>query len=532
MAPSGLLSSAPVSTAAPAASPVHNVGAWTDRRAQIGGDRPAIEDAERSLDYRAFHARTLRCAGALEAAGVRRGDRVALLLGNRSAVLELVFAAARIGAIAVPINARFTAPEVRRVLEDCTPLVLVHEAALARVAAAACAGGGPPVLWECPEGYERALAEAAPREAIEPVSPEDPMLLMYTSGTTGVPKGALLPHRKTLFNSLNAQLFFELTARDPVLVVLPLFHSFGLCILSLPTLYAGGSLFLEPRFDAARTWQIAAARRIHFFGAVPTQLAQLVDALDAAVPKPDLSALRFVFGAGAAVPAAQILAFERRGLVLKQGFGQTETSILCCLEARDAVRKAGSVGRPVFHAEVRVVRLEDLDGPVEDWRDTREGETGEIVVRGPIAMLGYWNRPEATAETLRGEWLRTGDLATRDDEGFLTLVGRSRDMYISGGENVYPAEVEAVLALHPCVREVAVVGVPDARWGESGCAFVVLRDGARLEPEALRAFAAERLARFKLPRDFVAVDALPRTETGKVQKHRLRADGASPREGG
>jgi fatty-acyl-CoA synthase len=506
----------------PGASSVHNVAAWTDRRARAGGDRTAVADAERSLDHAAFHARTLRCAGALAAAGVRRGDRVALLLGNRSAYLELVFAAARLGAIAVPINARLTAPEVRRALDDCTPRLLVHEAALAHVAEGACTGAKqPPARWECPGHYERALAAAEPHAAIEPVTPDDAMLLMYTSGTTGTPKGALLPHRKTLYNSLNAQLFFELTGRDRVLVILPLFHSFGLCILALPALYAGAALHLEPRFDPARTWRLVGEERISFFGAVPTQLHALHEALEAAPQVPDLSSLRFVFGAGAAVSAAQVLAFERRGIVLKQGFGQTETSILCCLEARDAVRKAGSVGRPVFHAEVRVVRLEDLDGPTQAWRDTRDGEAGEIVVRGPIAMLGYWNQPQATAETLRGEWLRTGDLASRDDEGFLTLVGRARDMYISGGENVYPAEVEAVLAQHPAVREAAVVGVPDPRWGESGRAYVVLAQGADLDPEKLRAFAAERLAVFKLPREFVAVASLPRTETGKIQKHRL-----------
>ena len=505
------------------ASPVHNVAAWTDRRAHAAGDHLAIADAERSLDYAAFHARTQRCAGALAAAGVARGDRVALLLGNRSAYLEAIFAAARLGAIAVPINARFTAPEVRRVLDDCTPRVLLHEATLASVAEGACRGSlSPPQRWSCPDAYERALSGAAPHAAIEPVTPDDPMLLMYTSGTTGAPKGALLPHRKTLYNSLNAQLFFELTARDSVLVVLPLFHSFGLCILSLPTLYAGGALHLEPRFDADRTWRLVGERHIAFFGAVPTQLAELLRALDAGAPRPAPGTLRFVFGAGAAVPVEQILAFERHGLVLKQGFGQTETSILCCLDARDAVRKAGSVGRPVFHADVRVVRQEDLAGPTDAWRETADGETGEIVVRGPIAMLGYWNRPDATAETIRGEWLRTGDLATRDAEGFLTLVGRARDMYISGGENVYPAEVEGVLAQHPAVREVAVVGVPDARWGESGRAYVVLRDGATLDADALRAFAGEHLARFKLPREFVFVDDLPRTALGKVQHFKLK----------
>jgi fatty-acyl-CoA synthase len=216
-----------------------------------------------------------------------------------------------------------------------------------------------------------------------------------------------------------------------------------------------------------------------------------------------------------------ILAFERHGLVLQQGFGQTETSILCSLDARDAVRKAGSVGRPVRHAEVRVVTLSSVEGEPPAWRDTAVGETGEIVVRGPITMLGYWNNPEATAQTLRGDWLRTGDLATRDEEGFLTLVGRARHMYISGGENVYPAEIERVYAGHPSVREIAVVGVPDPKWGEVGCAYVVPAAGARIDPEALREWGSQRLARFKLPKRFEEVAELPRTETGKVQKHRL-----------
>lgn len=254
-------------------------------------------------------------------------------------------------------------------------------------------------------------------------------------------------------------------------------------------------------------------------------LAALYEALGAAPDgAPDTSSLRFVFSAGAPLAVDLIRAFEQRGLVVKQGFGQTETSILCCLDAADAQRKAGSVGKPVFHADVRIVRTESLAGPPEAWQDCAPGEAGEIVVRGPITMLGYWRQPEATHETLRGEWLRTGDLATADAEGFFSLVGRARELYISGGENVYPAQVEAVYAGHPDVREIAVVGVPDARWGEAGRAFVVLAEGATLDPEALRAWGAQRLARYKLPRDFVAVGSLPRTVTGKVQKHRLAAE--------
>jgi fatty-acyl-CoA synthase len=258
-------------------------------------------------------------------------------------------------------------------------------------------------------------------------------------------------------------------------------------------------------------------------------LQALYEALDAA-PRGhlDTSSLRFLFSAGAALPVELIRAFERRGLVVKQGFGQTETSILCCLDVQDALRKAGSVGRPVFHAEVRIVRQTSLARPPEAWEDCAPGEAGEIVVRGPITMLGYWRQPEASRETLRGEWLRTGDLATADEEGFFTLVGRTRELYISGGENVYPAQVEAVYALHPGIREIAVVGVPDARWGEVGRAYVVLAGGAPLDPERLRAWGAERLARYKLPHSFVAVEQLPRTVTGKVQKHRLLAAGPEP----
>ena len=505
--------------------PTHNVGGWTARRARLGPDRPALEDAERALDYAALEARCARLAGWLRGVGVGPGERVALLLGNRSATLEAVLAAARIGALAVPVNARLAPPEIRQLLDDCTPRLLLHEATLAAIAEAACAGAArPPQRLEVggrPDAYEAALAASEPWHDVAAVSPDDPMMIMYTSGTTGVPKGAVLPHRKTLFNSLNAALFFELTAHDRMLVVVPLFHSFGLSILSLPTLYVGGALVLQPRFDAAAVWSAVDEHRITALGAVPTMFRALDEVLTADPDRFDLRSLRFLFSAGAAIPLELIRAFHQRGLVLKQGFGQTETSILCCLDARDAVRKAGSVGRPVFHADVRLVGRESLERAPAEWREVAPGETGEIVVRGPITMIGYWNRPEATAETLREGWLRTGDLGTVDDEGFVTLVGRARELYISGGENVYPAEVEAAYREHPALAEIAVVGVPDPRWGEVGCAYVVLTPGARLDPEALRAWGGERLARYKLPRRFVAVPALPRTETGKVQKHRL-----------
>jgi fatty-acyl-CoA synthase len=490
-------------------SRVTNVASWLGRHEPT---RLAVVDAERALTYAELDARAGRLARVLADAGVGRGERVALLLANRSPYLEAVFACSRLGAIAVPLNNRLAPPEIARELSDCAPRALLAEPELAERVPAP-----PACLLVSGEAYEKALAQAGPAPAITPLTPDDPLMLMYTSGTTGAPKGALLPQRKTLFNGLNAQIFFGLSREDRVLVALPLFHSFGLNILSLPTLQAGGTVFLQPRFDPERVWRAVAEERITFFGAVPTMFQRLLEALDAGGA--DTSSLRFLFTAGAAIPVELIRAYQRHGLVLKQGFGQTETSILTCLDARDAVRKAGSVGRPVFHAEVRIVP--NPDERPSAWRDAAPGETGEIVVRGPITMLGYWNRPEETAATLRDGWLRTGDLAHADAEGFIRLVGRARDMYISGGENVYPAEVEAVYAEHPAVADVAVAGIPDPRWGETGCAWIVPAPGARPEPEALRAWGRERLAVFKVPGEFRFVAELPRTESGKVQKHRL-----------
>ena len=269
-------------------------------------------------------------------------------------------------------------------------------------------------------------------------------------------------------------------------------------------------------------WDAVDREGVSFFGAVPTMFRRSTTPSTQRRAVGLSRALRFAFTAGSAIPVELIHAFEARGLLLKQGFGQTETSILCCLEERDAIRKAGSVGRPVFHAEVRVIETRTLDGPPETWRDAPPGVQGEIVVRGPITMIGYWRRPEASAETLRGEWLRTGDLATVDDEGFITLVGRARDMYISGGENVYPAQVEAAYLEHPAIREVAVIGVPHPRWGETGCAFIVPEAGERCpSTDGLRSFGRERLATFKVPTLFRELAELPKTVTGKVQKHRL-----------
>jgi fatty-acyl-CoA synthase len=498
------------------------VGTWLERWAEREPERIALRDGARRLSYAVLAERCARAAGALRELGVQRGDRFALLLGNGSPALELAFAAARLGAIAVPLNTRLTPHELRDLIADAEPRLVVHDVEWAGLAEAAMPALPRLALGASPDAYEAALASACPLAPV-PSSGEDAMLLIYTSGTTGRPKGALLPQRKTLYNSSNAERYFQITPADCVGIPLPLYHSFALSILALPAFFAGATCALQRRFDAASLWRYAADAGFSYFGAVPTQLRMLLEARSAlsAQMADDLRSLRFVFSAGAALPVSLIESFAQFGIVVKQGYGQTETSLLCSLDASDALRKKGSVGRPVHHAQLRVIARDTLALPVSDWRDVGVGEAGEIAVRGPITMLGYWRQPESSAETLREGWLRTGDLARVDDEGFVYLAGRSRDLYISGGENVYPAEVEALLETHPSVREVAVVGVPDERWGEVGRAFVVARDPDRFDPEALLAFAREQLAAFKLPKSICLVKALPRTDTGKVQKHRL-----------
>ncbi len=528
----------PDSTSVLPASVEHNASSWISRWAAERPETLAWADAERRCDYARAEDRIRRLTAWLAETGVGRGDRIALWLGNRGAMLEALFAAARLGAIVLPVNARLTPQEVAFQFDDATPRVALVERSGRERADATCRimSEPPPRILEvgigsvddessAEDAYEQALACSIPSDYCEAVRPDDPMILMYTSGTTGKPKGALLPHRKTLYNSRNAELYFEIRDTDRVLVVAPLFHSLGLQILALPALYVGASLVLQDGFDPERVWTTLEAESITYYGGVPTMHQRMLALLEAGTPPRPPPSLRFAFTAGAAASPTLIRAYHDRGLLMKQGYGQTETSILTCLDADLALTKAGSVGHPVRHAELRLVDPQTIEGQIEHWHDVAAGDIGEIVVRGPITMLRYWRRPDASAETLRGDWLRTGDLATRDEDFDITLVGRAREMYISGGENVYPAEVEATLALHPEIAEVAVVALPDPEWGETGRAHVVPRKAGAIQPDTLLDWLKTRLARYKQPREIVIESALPRTASGKVQKHRLKDDG-------
>ncbi|WP_326773589.1 acyl-CoA synthetase [Streptomyces sp. NBC_01445] len=484
------------------------LGSWPARRARKTPHRTALIHAGAAVTYAALHERTTRLAHALRALGVRRGDRVAYLGPNHPSFLEALFAAGLLGAVFVPLNTRLAEPELAFQIRDSGATVLLHAAArsgdLPGVRTAVEADG---------PAYEELLA-AAPALAIdEQVGPDDVAIIMYTSGTTGRPKGAMLTHGNLTWNAVNVLVDQDLVADEIALVVAPLFHTAGLNMLTLPVLLKGGSCVLVGSFDAAATLELVERHRVTFMFGVPTMFDQLTRQPN--WPDADLSSLRMLSCGGSPVPTPLIAAYQDRGLTFLQGYGMTEAAPgTLFLDAEHAVSKAGTAGVPHFFSDVRVARP-DL-APVEP------GETGEVLVRGPHVMPGYWGLPDESAAAFADGWFRTGDAARIDADGYVTIVDRFKDMIISGGENIYPAEVEDALLAHADIAECAVIGVPDEKWGEVGRAVLVAREGHAPDPHEVLASLSGILAPYKIPKSAVVVDALPRTASGKLVKADVR----------
>ena len=500
------------------------IGSWPARRARVRPDAVAWDFEGVEHTFLDVHVRTNRLANALVDAGLRAGDRLAYLGFNHPALLEAFFACGMVGATAVLVNPRLAAPEVEYVLADSgARLCLYGEAQAANIERQLLDAPGvvveewiqvdaPPAGVDGP-GYEDFLARGAPAwEAVE-VPLEATALIMYTSGTTGRPKGAMLSHRALFYQYVNALIGQDLRQDEVHLACAPLFHIAGLNMMALPTFTLGGRLIIQRGFDAATVLRTIEERRVTSAFFVPAMLDLLSQQPDFA--RADLSSLRGVMVGGSPLPDRTIATWADKGVPLMQGFGMTETSPGArMLEPRDNVHKSGSAGRPHFFTDSVVVGL--------DGAAAGPGEAGEILIAGPNVMTGYWNRPEATAEALSDGWYHTGDVGVCDEEGYLFIKDRMKDMYISGGENVYPAEVENTLLQLEGVRDCAVIGVPDDRWGESGIAFVEPQAGAELDPAVLRGQLRDRLAGYKVPRELVIVAAIPRSATGKIQKFRLR----------
>ncbi|HSK74825.1 MAG TPA: AMP-binding protein, partial [Thermoanaerobaculia bacterium] len=347
----------------------------------------------------------------------------------------------------------------------------------------------------------------------ERCDPEDLWCLLYTSGTTGRPKGVMIPHRMVVWNGYNTVIGWQLRADDVSPVFTPLYHAGGLAAFLVPVFTIGGTVVLHRGFEAAEVWRVIEEERCTVVLGVPTIYKMLMD--DPGFATADLSHLRWLISGGAPLPLYLIEAYQRRGVAFKQGYGLTEVGVNCfAMTVEESVAKPGSIGKPLMFTEARLVGEDGAAVPV--------GEVGELLLKGPHVCKGYWKNPDATAAALDADgWFHTGDLARRDADGFHYIAGRKKDMIISGGVNVYPAEIEGELLLHPEVRDAAVVGIPHPMWGEVGIAFVVA-DGEPPSAEELTAFLGEKLAKYKIPREFVFVDALPRTPYGKVVKGELR----------
>jgi len=488
------------------------LGSWPARRARKTPERIAVEFGGDSLTYGELHERVLRLAHSLRERGVRSGDRVAYLGPNHPALLETFFAAGTLGAVFVPLNTRLAGPELAAQLVDAEVETLVYAPEQSSL------GGALPATRKIAlDGdYPALIAGGATEPIDEPVTLDDPCMIMYTSGTTGQPKGAVLSHGNITWNSINVLVDADLAGDEVTLVVAPLFHTAGLNMNCLPTLLKGGRVVLEPAFDPARVLRLVAERGVTLMFAVPAMYNVLAAHPDWAAT--DLSSVRTLMCGGAPVPEATIRTYLARGMAFVQGYGMTEASPgVLLLDRSQVLTKAGSAGVPHFFTQVRVARPDDL-------ADAAPGEKGEVLVSGPNVMRGYWNRPDATAAafTADGTWFRSGDIAVTDDDGYVYLVDRLKDMIISGGENIYPAEVENALSEHPAVQDCGVFGVPDPRWGEVGRAAVVLRPGHQATTSDLRDFLLTRIAKYKVPASFQFVDELPRNAVGKVLKSRLR----------
>lgn len=492
---------------------------WLKRWALYAPTNVALQSGEngRKVTYRQLFEQACSLAITLrERFGIQKGDRVACAAQNELEYVALFYSLQRLGAILVPINFRFTASEIEHIVQDSGAKLLIVESQLFEAlrsgskSSAVWFFDGPDSMQEvCNRGY-------APRDgAVEDFAGEfdDPVMILYTSGTTGFPKGAVISHRMIFWNSINTGLRLNLTGQDVVATFLPLFHTGGWNVLTTPCLHRGAKVILLRKFDADLILNLCHHEKVTVLFGVPTTMDFLRRSpLFSSV---DLSSIRYAIVGGEPMPIELIREWETRGIPIRQGYGLTEFGPnVFSLNEEDSQRKMGSIGFPNFYCEARVVN--------EDGHEVTTDEIGELILRGPMVMSGYWNNPKATEEVLREGWLHTGDLVRRDQDGYFYVVGRKKEMYISGGENVYPAEVEKVLRTFPGVREAAVIGIPHQKWGEVGRAYLSFEGSMPAEStEELKLHCQKHLAKFKVPFEFVVLKDLPKTESGKIAKKAL-----------
>jgi long-chain acyl-CoA synthetase len=492
-----------------------NLASLLTESAERSPDAPAVRLGDAGLSYVELDERSARLATLLGEKGIGRGDRVGVMLPNVLEFPVAYYGVLRAGATVVPMNVLLKRREIAFYLEDSGAKLLLAWHGFAEEAREGAADAGAELVEVEPAGFAALLAEHEPTPGLVDTEEDDTAVILYTSGTTGKPKGAELTHANLARNAdVSARTTSEIAAGDVVFGGLPLFHSFGQTVAMNASLGVGACLTLVPKFDPGEA--LATVQRdgvTHFYG-VPTMFGALLHHPER--ESYDTSSLRICITGGASMPVEVLRGFEDAfGAKVMEGYGLSETSPVACSNHPDRERKAGSIGTPIEGVEMRVVN--ENDEPVA------QGEVGEIVIRGHNIMKGYWQRPDATAEAMRGGWFHSGDMARVDEDGYFYIVDRKKDLIIRGGYNVYPREVEEVLYEHPKIREAAVVGVPHDEWGEEIGAAVVLHDGEELGPGEVSAYVKERIAAYKYPRVVWFVEELPKGPTGKILKREIEA---------
>jgi long-chain acyl-CoA synthetase len=482
--------------------------------AQRHGDRPAVKLDDFVLTWEQLAGASAHAAGLLAAEGIEPGDRVGLMLPNVPQFPVLYYGILRAGGIVVPMNVLLKEREVAYYLEDSGAELLLAWDGVFDAAEAGAEKAGAKALKVDFEEFVQRLGASEPREEIAERDGSDTAVLLYTSGTTGSPKGAELTHDNLRSNAETSSKLYDGGPEDVMLGALPLFHAFGQTCAMNVSVVTGACLSLIPRFDPQKALEIFQRDKVTIFLGVPTMYGAMLHAEGR--DDYDTSSLRVCVSGGSAMPVELLRGFEEAfGCAILEGYGLSETSPTASFNQLDRERKAGSIGTPVPGVEMKLVD--------EDGNEVPEGEVGEIVIKGPNVMKGYWNKPDATEEAIVDGWFHSGDLAKRDEDGYYFIVDRKKELIVRGGYNVYPREIEEVLYEHPAVREAAVIGIPDEQMGEEVGAAIALKEGESASEEDIKAFVKEQVAGYKYPRRVWFVDELPKGPTGKILKREIEA---------
>jgi fatty-acyl-CoA synthase len=500
-----------------------NIGEWISKRAIIAPDKPFLTEKNKAYNNRQFNRQVNKTAHALGHLGIIKGMRIALLMSNSSEFLEIFFACAKTGIIMVPLNFRLAVPELLYIIRDSAPEILIYSSEFAAkvgdIKASGVAisqyyrlgdesGADDPDFSDYAEGFET----LEPLEILG-VDLPDPLFIMYTSGTTGDPKGAVLTHQNILFGAIHSLLGYGVDRSYKSLVVAPLFHIGALAASVTPIVYAGGSIMISSFYNASEILKTICREKINYMFAVPVMYQMIADAPE--WQEADLSHVHFFISGGAPIPLPVIRKYqEEKDVGFVQGYALTETGRLTSLDLEDSIRKAGSVGKEVFHVNLRIVD--------DRGCDIHSTDPGEILVQGPNVFRGYWNKESATRAVFKNGWFCTGDMGRRDEDGFVYIVGRKVEMIISSGENIYPVEVERALQSLPGIKEAAVVGMPDPKRGEVVGAFVIPKKDRQIsEADILNALSG-KIAYYKIPKRIFFVEEFPRNQGGKILKRILK----------